>query len=339
MLRFGRRLSYSSRQLAIATSIVVVLAAVVGGVASARTPAERAISVGGVLILLGGAVALYELIARGLAFLIGRIPMPARPPSEPPRAGEELEKPTPHQPRPRHVLLAFAFYLTATTAVWLVGAVVASAGAPPHTAKGAAAAGLLHLTPVLLPTSEAAGGLTVLLVLYRWAKRLDGAIFLDIVPARWGTVRQLLLGGVAGAALGLAFVLLSSFVPHHPTHPPSVLVQAASLPGPTRWAWVVSALLLAPPIEEAMFRGAFLGGLAQTWGWPAGMLLSGATFWGLHASEWLDYWPAAAALGTLTLLVTLLRVRTRTLGACITAHFAYNLVLALAAFGFSPHGA
>jgi hypothetical protein len=68
MLRFGRRLSYSSRQLAIAKSIVVVLAAVVGGVASARTPAERAISVGGVLILLGGAVALYELIARGLAF-------------------------------------------------------------------------------------------------------------------------------------------------------------------------------------------------------------------------------------------------------------------------------
>jgi membrane protease YdiL (CAAX protease family) len=247
-------------------------------------------------------------------------------------------KPTLRQPRPRHVLLAFALYLTATTAVWIVGALVASAGAPPHTAKEAIAAGMLNLTPVLLPASEVAGGLTVLLVLYRWAKRLDGVTFLDIVPARWGTARQLLLGGGAGAALGLAFALLSGFVPHHPTHPPSVLMQAASLPGPTRWAWIVSALLLAPPIEEAMFRGAFLGGLAQAWGWPAGMLLSGATFWGLHATEWLDYWPAAASLGALTLLVTVLRVRTRTLGACITAHFAYNLVLALAAFGFHSHG-
>ena len=333
------RSPYSPRQLATAKGIVVVLVSVMGGVASAQTPAERAGSIVGAVILLGAAMALYELISRGLAFLIGRIPMPVRAPSEAPPTGEELEKPTLRQPRPGHVLLAFAVYLTTTTAVWIAGAVIATAGAPSHAAKGAIAAGMLSLTPVLLPASEVAGGITVLVVLYRWARRLDSATFLDIVPARWGTARQLLLGGAAGAALGLAFALLSGFVPHHPTHPPSVLMQAASLPGPTRWAWIVSALLLAPPIEEAMFRGAFLGGLAQTWGWPAGMLLSGATFWGLHSSEWLDYWPAAAALGALTLLVTLLRVRTRTLGACITAHFAYNLVLAMIAFGFRSHGA
>ena len=237
------------------------------------------------------------------------------------------------------VVVLLAGYLCATTLVWLVGAIVASARLGPNAPKDAVTASLLYLAPILLPASEAAGGLALVLALRGWAKRLDPTTFLAIAPSRWGTRRQILVGGAAGAAVGAVFLLLSGRVAYHPTHPPSVLVQAASTPGATRWAWVVSALLLAPPIEEGLFRGALLGGLSQVWGPPAGMLISGLAFWLLHAFEWLEYWPAAVALGLLTVLVTGLRVRTRTLGPCIAAHVAYNCSLAVAAFGFPSHGA
>ncbi len=75
------------------------------------------------------------------------------------------------------------------------------------------------------------------------------------------------------------------------------------------------------------------------WGPPAAMLVSGLTFWLLHAFEWLEYWPAAVALGLLTVLLTGLRVRTRALGPCMAAHVAYNCSLAVAVFGLSSHGA
>ncbi len=237
------------------------------------------------------------------------------------------------------VVAVLGGYLCATTLVWLVGAMVASARIGPNAPKAALTTGLLYLAPILLPASEAAGGLALVLALRDWAKRLDQTTFLAIAPPRWGTRRQILVGAAAGMAVGAVFLLLSGRVAYHPTRPPSVLVQAASTPGATRWAWVVSALLLAPPIEEGLFRGALLGGLSQVCGLPAAMLISGLTFWLLHAFEWLEYWPAAVALGLLTVLVTGLRVRTRTLGPCMAAHVAYNCSLAVAAFGLPSHGA
>jgi membrane protease YdiL (CAAX protease family) len=120
---------------------------------------------------------------------------------------------------------------------------------------------------------------------------------------------------------------------------PSLLVQAASTPGATRWAWVISALILAPPIEEALFRGALFGSVEAISSLPVAAIVSGLTFWALHATEWAAYWPAAVGLGLLTILLTALRLRTRALGGCMAAHFAYNLVLTVAAFGFSARSA
>jgi hypothetical protein len=100
-----------------------------------------------------------------------------------------------------------------------------------------------------------------------------------------------------------------------------------------RWSWIISAVLLAPPIEELVFRGVLLGGLAQVWSLRAAALVSGITFWAMHAPEWLRYWPAGVAIGLMTIIVTVLRIRTRALGPCIAAHSAYNLLMASAIFG------
>jgi membrane protease YdiL (CAAX protease family) len=53
----------------------------------------------------------------------------------------------------------------------------------------------------------------------------------------------------------------------------------------------------------------------------------------MHAPEWLRYWPAAVAIGLMTVIVTVIRTRTQALGPCIAAHSAYNLLMASAVFG------
>jgi hypothetical protein len=63
------------------------------------------------------------------------------------------------------VVAVLGGYLCATTLVWLVGAILASARVGPNAPKAAVTAGLLYLAPILLPASEAAGGLVLVLAL------------------------------------------------------------------------------------------------------------------------------------------------------------------------------
>ena len=60
-------------------------------------------------------------------------------------------------------------------------------------------------------------------------------------------------------------------------------------------------------------------------------VLSGLAFWLLHVTEWIHYWPAAVGVGAMTVLVTLLRLRTRSILPSIFAHLFYNGALTLVA--------
>ena len=56
-------------------------------------------------------------------------------------------------------------------------------------------------------------------------------------------------------------------------------------------------------------------------------VLSGVAFWMLHATEWIHYWPAAVGVGAMTVLVTVLRMRTGSIVPSIGAHMFYNAAL------------
>jgi membrane protease YdiL (CAAX protease family) len=319
---------YSRRQLTIAKCLVVAASAVVGGANLADSAAERPLTIVVVLVMLGGALVLYELLARGLARMFGRVwPPPALAVPDP-----EPEPSRHRQLRLWQLVVLVGGFFAAQASVWVVGAAIVGAKGAGTTGPAFTAA-LLQLTPMLLPAGTAAGGLVLALTLRAWEKQLGMPTYAAILAARWGTNRQLSLAAAGGLLVGIAYLALTSVVPYE-HESPSLVVQAASTPGATRWAWIISALFLAPPIEEALFRGALLGGLEAIWSLPLAAVTSGLTFWALHATEWAVYWPAAIGLGLLTIFVTVLRLRTRALGACIAAHCAYNLVLVVAAFGF-----
>lgn len=330
---------YSGRQLIAAKCAVVAVAALVAGPALANGAGDLAISIIVVFAMLGACLAVYEVLSHGLALVLGRITKRSDGESVAVSLGTDGEaslalSSTPAKLRRRDVLWAFLWYLTAGAFVWTVAAMVATVQVGVDSEEEAITHALKPMVPVALPLSVIAAGIALLFVLHGWRKRLGPKRLAEMIGLSWGMSRHRLIGIVCGATLSLLFIVFTPLLPEAPE--PDLIAEAAMSSGPGRWAWIISVVLLAPPIEELMFRGVLLGGLAETWNMRAAVLVSAGTFWLMHATEWLEYWPGAIAIGMMTVVVTWVRLRSRSLGPSIAAHLAYNLILAGAVSSVTP---
>jgi membrane protease YdiL (CAAX protease family) len=113
-------------------------------------------------------------------------------------------------------------------------------------------------------------------------------------------------------------------------------VEAVNSGGWPRHLWAVLALLVAPPVEEFLFRGVLFAGFVRSWSMASSGALVTLLFPAAHATEARGYAPAIvsiAAVGTLTLLA---RIHTDSLAPGVALHAAYNLVLAASLYLGEP---
>jgi membrane protease YdiL (CAAX protease family) len=108
----------------------------------------------------------------------------------------------------------------------------------------------------------------------------------------WGIGGYLAILPLLGVALVILTVIMRFWLQDLPTpaHPLVPLFAAE----PNRWAVVVFAVLgsiLAPLIEETLFRGALYGALRQRWGVWASVVVSSAIFSLLHPQLPLGFLP------------------------------------------------
>lgn len=332
---------YSGGQLFIAKAVAVALTAVIVGSQVAESRRELVPSILVVLAGLGALVAVYEAVSHSIALLLGRVWARNRPSEEASAPGSASVTSSPalkSRMRLRHITAAFVGYLAGQALVWLGAVIVVTVRLGAGADEEAITGGIKPLLPVVLPVSVVAGGLGALWAIRIWGKRLDPRDFVETVALRLGSRGQLQRGILAGATLGLVSLLIMPYVPYTPSSP-DLIDEFLAAPGPARWSWILSAVILAPPVEELVFRGVLLGGLAQIWNLRAAAVVSGVTFWAMHAPEWLRYWPAAVAIALMTVIVTVLRIRSRALGPPIAAHSAYNLLMASVVFyGIQPDG-
>lgn len=95
------------------------------------------------------------------------------------------------------------------------------------------------------------------------------------------------------------------------------------------------AVGLAPPVEEFVFRGVLLTGLATSWGSLPGIAGSTALFALGHLDQVGSYWPAFLGIVCIGLMTAALRLRYRSLYPGWALHAAYNATALLMAFGGS----
>lgn len=136
---------------------------------------------------------------------------------------------------------------------------------------------------------------------------------------RWGHA-------VAGALLmfGLA-VALSKLLPHQETDMDKIL----KLGFVVRLMVAVLAVLIAPLVEEVIYRGVVYSTVERLGGKAAGVITVTAIFALVHVPQYWGSVAAITAIVSLSLVLTLLRAWTGSLLPCVVMHLAYNGIQAV----------
>jgi len=96
-------------------------------------------------------------------------------------------------------------------------------------------------------------------------------------------------------------------------------------------------VLLAPVLEETIFRGYLYPVVARSFGVNAGIVVTGTLFGLLHASQLWGGWAQIALLVVVGIVFTYARARTHTVVASYLMHVSYNSFLFLG-FLVASHG-
>lgn len=94
---------------------------------------------------------------------------------------------------------------------------------------------------------------------------------------------------------------------------------------------IIMVVLLAPIVEEYLFRGVILDPLRARFDTLIAICLSAVVFMGFHLIEYYDYWVGIVAMLGLGIVLAIVRINSRSLLNPILCHASYNLFIILLA--------
>jgi uncharacterized protein len=88
----------------------------------------------------------------------------------------------------------------------------------------------------------------------------------------------------------------------------------------------ILAVFTAPLVEEWVYRGVLYSGLRRVAGvWPS-VLVVAALFAGVHFPQYWGAWAGLISISILSLTLTIIRAKTKSIQPCIAVHVAFNAV-------------
>ena len=183
----------------------------------------------------------------------------------------------------------------------------------------------------IMPLAMIVGALLCVALLRRLATPDDRTTFRQwtTVPSRF--VLLLTVGGGIGFA-AVAAMLLPRLVPVSEGFEPGILAEMGGSEGWVRLSFAAIAILLAPPIEEFVFRGVLLEGFLKRVGRVAAVAVTVAVFSAVHLPDMWGYWPGILAMILGATALAELRIRTGSLVAPVVGHASYNATLVVLGF-------
>jgi membrane protease YdiL (CAAX protease family) len=234
---------------------------------------------------------------------------------------------------PRAVLILLAYF--AAQLVAAVGVMVAVSGYYTPRIRDAAQLTTRIRADSLLPAALLGMllGAAIVVRLTRRSFPLPArAAALRAIGVARGSARDLAGGAALGLGMSLLYVLVLDRLSVEPTGPLSPFVVAASTPGWQRDVWALIAIVVAPPIEEFLFRGVLFQGLATAWGPVVSAPTVTVLFSLFHLPETISYWPAILAVTIMAVIAMAVRLKARALGPSVALHAAYNAGLVLCVY-------
>lgn len=206
---------------------------------------------------------------------------------------------------------------------------------------------VLSLVMAALVESAAPRGtpLIVVVVVYYTAASAIALIWFVISVAPRGTglrtvgwrgagLRATLLNGVGAYAAAVPLLVAAAVIALRLLPPPPVNPLVAAMTQATDWGaralFLVLLCVVAPVVEETVFRGGLYGGFRQRWSLAPAALVSAAIFAAVHLN-WQSFVPVMA----LGVALCVVYERTGSLLPAIVAHGLFNLATAAAVFAFA----
>jgi membrane protease YdiL (CAAX protease family) len=178
---------------------------------------------------------------------------------------------------------------------------------------------------VVLLSQAVLDGLAILYLYLMLAARTDEPFWPTIgwreMVASAGKIRDSALHFLAGGAV-LAFVVsfAGGFLNSKETLPIEQLLQARV----SILLFGVLGVLVAPLVEETIFRGFLYPVIARRLGIAAGVAITGILFGLMHAAQLWGGWGQIALLILVGVVLTWVRARTGTVAASYFVHLGYN---------------
>ena len=136
-----------------------------------------------------------------------------------------------------------------------------------------------------------------------------------------------------GGALAILIQLASAFVTTDRKLPIQDLFQTRE----SVLFVAATAILVAPLVEETVFRGFLYPVLARSWGVAAGVIFTGMLFGLVHSMQLSGGYGQIGLLTVVGIVLTYVRARTGTVVASYLLHLGYNTLL-FVAFYFATNG-
>jgi len=129
------------------------------------------------------------------------------------------------------------------------------------------------------------------------------------------------------ASLGLIFAFISTGIilsrEIHPSTPLSEIIQETSSET-LLMLFLGLAVLIAPLVEEIIFRGYFYRVLCVVKGEKFAIILISFSFAALHVGQYWKDWQAIIIVSILGFVLTLIRAWSKTLTSSVIMHYVYN---------------
>jgi len=192
--------------------------------------------------------------------------------------------------------------------------------------------GQLHtLMPVMVMMSMIAGAAALFLTTSKFKLPIKdtspaGAAW---VLSSWETIIK---GVGIGMLISMASRILLHFSGRHlGYHQLDDLTRMAFKPGISQTVYVFAAVVLAPPLEEMLYRGLLFGGFCASVGVDRAAIGTTAIFVLMHGPQLINQPLATLGITAMALAALWMRLSNRSIGPAIAVHFGYNALTTLGA--------
>ncbi|HSK45947.1 MAG TPA: CPBP family intramembrane glutamic endopeptidase, partial [Candidatus Binatia bacterium] len=221
------------------------------------------------------------------------------------------------------VAMALAFVVLGTLAATIFILAHKSAGMNPKLLEDAMTKNAFFIVPMQFVIYIAIIGFMALLVWVRHKTSLAQAMHWNL-PAR-GSIWAFAL--ITGTALALVSDV-GQFALHR-WIPDSLPITEFFKDRPSALLLGAFGILVAPFMEELLFRGFLYPALARSTGATASLIITSSAFTLLHGAQLGYAWAPLLLIFVVGFTLTVTRIRTNSVATCVIVHMTYNFVLLL----------